>query len=129
LYRYDKGAGGYGSGGYGGGSRGGGFGGGGDRMSNLGAGLKVQQWDMNTLPKFEKSFCRFPVPGLVSKFSRLTPSDKEAPSVAARTPPEVEAFRAEKQMRIQGTDVPKPIVTFDEAGFPSTMCSNHIYNM
>jgi len=70
-------------------------------MSNLGAGLKVQQWDMNTLPKFEKSFY------------------KEAPSVAARTPPEVEAFRAEKQMRIQGTDVPKPIVTFDEAGFPS----------
>lgn len=46
-------------------------------------------------------------------------TDKEAPTVAARTPQEVEAFRAEKQMRVQGVDVPKPVITFDEAGFPS----------
>ncbi|KAG0136979.1 P-loop containing nucleoside triphosphate hydrolase protein [Tuber indicum] len=85
----------YGSGGYGGG------GAGGDRMSNLGAGLKAQSWDMNSLPKFEKSFY------------------KEAPTVASRTPAEIEAFRLEKQMRVQGRDVPKPVVDFDEAGFPS----------
>jgi hypothetical protein len=36
--------GGYGGGGYGGGSRGGAAAGGGDRMSNLGAGLKKQDW-------------------------------------------------------------------------------------
>jgi hypothetical protein len=45
-------------GGYGGGARGGrggGFGGG-DRMGELGANLKTQQWDVNTMPKFEKSF-------------------------------------------------------------------------
>jgi hypothetical protein len=42
--------------------------------------------------------------------------------VASRSPQEVEAFRAEKQMRVQGTDVPKPVLTFDEAGFPS-MCT------
>ncbi|KAI5815206.1 ATP-dependent RNA helicase DBP2 [Pyronema omphalodes] len=110
---YSGGGGGYGGngGGYGGdrgagggfgGSRGGGYGGGGgDRMNNLGVGLKTQQWDMATLPKFEKSFY------------------KESPTVASRTAQEVEAFRAEKQMRVSGTDVPKPVLTFDEAGFPS----------
>ncbi|KAG0634638.1 P-loop containing nucleoside triphosphate hydrolase protein [Tuber brumale] len=94
-----------GTSGYGGGNSysGGGYGGGGagDRMSNLGAGLKAQSWDMNSLPKFEKSFY------------------KEAPTVASRTPAEIEAFRLEKQMRVQGRDVPKPVVDFDEAGFPS----------
>lgn len=57
-YGGDRGAGG---GGFGG-ARGGGFGGGqgGDRMSNLGAGLKTQQWDPATMPKFEKSFCKIP---------------------------------------------------------------------
>ncbi|PUU81237.1 P-loop containing nucleoside triphosphate hydrolase protein [Tuber borchii] len=95
------GAGGYGGGNsYGGGGYGGG-GAGGDRMSNLGAGLKAQSWDMNSLPKFEKSFY------------------KEAPTVASRTSAEIEAFRLEKQMRVQGRDVPKPVVDFDEAGFPS----------
>jgi hypothetical protein len=29
-------------------------------MSNLGAGLKSQHWDMATMPKFEKSFCKTP---------------------------------------------------------------------
>lgn len=58
--------------------------------------------DPATMPKFEKSFY------------------KEDPAVAARTPVEIEAFRLEKQMRVQGRDVPKPVVTFDEAGFPST---------
>lgn len=57
--------------------------------------------DPATMPKFEKSFY------------------KEDPAVAARTPVEIEAFRLEKQMRVQGRDVPKPVVTFDEAGFPS----------
>ncbi|KAH0615038.1 uncharacterized protein H6S33_000674 [Morchella sextelata] len=98
------GGGGYGGGGGGySGGGGGGYGGGagGDRMSNLGAGLKTQSWDPSTLPKFEKSFY------------------KEDPAVTARTGAEIEAFRAEKQMRVQGRDVPKPVITFDEAGFPS----------
>ncbi|SMR45775.1 unnamed protein product [Zymoseptoria tritici ST99CH_1E4] len=103
------GGGGYqGSGGYGqgGGGGGGGFGGaGGDRMSNLGAGLKTQQWDMNTLPKFEKSFY------------------KEDPAVAARSQAEVDEFRKKAQITIQGRDVPKPVETFDEAGFPNYVMS------
>ncbi|RGP63107.1 ATP-dependent rna helicase dbp2 [Fusarium sporotrichioides] len=96
---------GYGGGGYGGGGGGyggGGFGGGagGDRMGALGSGLKNQEWDVNTLPKFEKSFY------------------KEHPDVETRSDADVEAFRRKHQMTIAGTNVPKPVETFDEAGFP-----------
>ncbi|KAJ5176048.1 ATP-dependent RNA helicase dbp2 [Penicillium canariense] len=104
---YSGGGGGYGGGrggGYGGG--GGGFGGaGGDRMSNLGAGLKVQDWDMNTLPKFEKSFY------------------KEHPDVSARSDADVEAFRKKMEMAVQGRGVPRPVENFDEAGFPQYVLS------
>jgi len=94
-----------GGGGYGGGG-GGGFGGaGGDRMSNLGAGLKQQNWDINTLPKFDKSFY------------------KEDPAVSARSPADVDAFRKENQIAIQGRNVPSPVTTFDEAGFPAYVMS------
>ncbi|KAF2232497.1 hypothetical protein EV356DRAFT_525193 [Viridothelium virens] len=91
---------GYGSGGYGNG-----YGGGGDRMSNLGSNLKAQNFDLNTLPKFEKSFY------------------KEDPAVSARSPPQVEAFRREHQITVQGRNVPKPVEDFDEAGFPGYVMS------
>ncbi|KAH8178678.1 DEAD/DEAH box helicase domain-containing protein [Sarocladium implicatum] len=99
---YSNGGGGYGGGGYGGGGYGGGGygGGGGDRMSALGAGLQKQDWDLSTLPKFEKSFY------------------KEDPEVAARSSAEVDEFRRKHQMTIAGRDVPKPVENFDEAGFP-----------
>ncbi|WPJ63797.1 hypothetical protein SMAC4_02116 [Sordaria macrospora] len=101
---YSGGGGGYGGGGggYGGGGGGGygGGGGGGDRMSALGAGLQKQDWDMGTLPKFEKSFYQ------------------EHPSVANRSAAEVDKFRADHSIAIFGNDVPKPVETFDEAGFP-----------
>ncbi|USW55715.1 Putative ATP-dependent RNA helicase DEAD-box, Helicase superfamily 1/2, ATP-binding protein [Septoria linicola] len=100
------GGGGGGSNGYGGGGGGyGGGGGGGDRMNNLGAGLRTQQWDLSTLPKFEKSFY------------------KEHPDVAARSPAEVDEFRRKHVITIQGRDVPKPVHTFDEAGFPNYVIS------
>lgn len=70
-------------------------------MSNLGANLKQQHWDLNTLPKFEKSFY------------------KEDPAVAGRSPAQVDAFRREKAITVQGKSVPKPVETFDEAGFPA----------
>ncbi|PTB65173.1 P-loop containing nucleoside triphosphate hydrolase protein [Trichoderma citrinoviride] len=101
---YGGGRGGFGGNSYGGGGGGygGGYGGGGggDRMSHLGAGLQKQDWDMSALPKFEKDFY------------------KEHPDVTARSPAEVEAFRRKHQMTIAGRDVPKPVETFDEAGFP-----------
>jgi ATP-dependent RNA helicase DDX5/DBP2 len=117
-YSGGGGYGGGGGGGYGGGG-GGGFGGagGGDRMSNLGAGLKTQAWgvynyfilqahlltttvDLDTMPKFDKHFY------------------KEDEAVTARSQAEVDEFRKEHQIAIQGTNVPKPVTTFDEAGFP-----------
>ncbi|KAJ5938554.1 hypothetical protein N7466_001688 [Penicillium verhagenii] len=105
---YSGGGGGYG-GGYGGGGRGGGFGGGagagGDRMSNLGAGLKKQDWDIDSMPKFEKSFY------------------KEHPDVTARSDAEVDEFRKKSDMAIQGRNVPRPVETFDEANFPAYVLS------
>ncbi|TFB05726.1 ATP-dependent RNA helicase DBP2 [Trichoderma ghanense] len=104
---YGGGRGGFGGNSYGGGYGGGGGGygggyggGGGDRMSHLGAGLQKQDWDLSALPKFEKDFY------------------KEHPDVTARSPAEVDAFRRKHQMTIAGRDVPKPVETFDEAGFP-----------
>ncbi|CAN9143884.1 unnamed protein product [Alternaria alternata] len=99
---YSGGGGGYGGGG--GGYGGGGFGGGrdgGDRMSQLGQGLKQQSWDLDTMPKFEKSFY------------------KEDPAVTARSAAEVAEYRKEHQMTVKGENIPKPVTTFDEAGFPS----------
>ena len=97
---YSGGGGGYGgSNGYSGG--GGGYGGaGGDRMANLGAGLKQQNWDISALPKFDKSFY------------------KEDTAVASRPQADVDAFRKKKEITVAGRNVPKPVETFDEAGFP-----------
>ena len=105
FHRYDGGNsyggrdGGYGGGGRGG--RGGYGGGGGDRMGELGAGLKQQNWDVSSLPKFEKSFY------------------KEDPAVTARSQAEIDKFRADNSMTLAGTDIPRPVETFDEAGFPA----------
>ncbi|GAA5932666.1 hypothetical protein JCM3775_002205 [Rhodotorula graminis] len=98
------GAGGYGGGGYGGGGGGfggGGFGGGGDRMSNLGAGLRAQNWDPASLSKFEKNFY------------------EEDARVAARSEREVAEFRREKEIQVFGNNVAKPVTNFEEMNFPS----------
>ncbi|KAF3274068.1 ATP-dependent RNA helicase dbp2 [Orbilia oligospora] len=99
---------GYSSGGYHGQSNGfggsysNGYGGNsGDKMSGIGANLKKPQWDLESLPKFEKSFYK--------------PCD----AVQKRTPAEVDAYRTQRQMRVSGRDVPKPVQSFDEAGFPA----------
>ncbi|KAJ6262812.1 ATP-dependent RNA helicase dbp2 [Drechslerella dactyloides] len=92
------------SNGYGGGSGSysNGYGGGsGDKMSGIGANLKKPQWDLESLPKFEKSFYK--------------PCD----AVQKRSAPEVDAYRNSRQMRVTGRDVPKPVQSFDEAGFPA----------
>lgn len=91
-----------GAGGYGGGSYGGS---GGDKMSNLGAGLKTQHWDPATMPKFEKSFY------------------KEDPNITARSSREVDEFRRKLEITVQGKNVPRPVETFDEAGFPGYVMS------
>lgn len=69
-------------------------------MANIGAGLKKQTWDLETMPKFEKNFYR------------------EAESVMGRSDREVEDFRRKKEIRVNGKHIPRPVETFEEAGFP-----------
>ncbi|GAV29398.1 RNA helicase [Pichia membranifaciens] len=87
---------------------GGGFGGSGYRGRGsfsredreLGSGLQKQDWDPSSLPKFEKNFY------------------KEDPQVTARSDEEIAEFRKENEMTIAGHDIPRPITSFQEAGFP-----------
>jgi ATP-dependent RNA helicase DDX5/DBP2 len=74
-------------------------------MSNLGANLKTQHWDPATMPKFEKSFY------------------KEDPIITARSTREVDEFRRKFEITVQGKNVPRPVETFDEAGFPGYVMS------
>ncbi|ELU40425.1 RNA helicase [Rhizoctonia solani AG-1 IA] len=97
---YGGGGGGGGGGGYGGGGYGGGSYGGGDRMGGLGGGLRSVDWASQTLTKFEKNFYR------------------EHPKVSARSDAEIADFRKQKEMKVQGRDIPRPVTTFEEAGFP-----------
>lgn len=80
-------------------SYGGGFGNRGGRFDDR-VELTTPEWDMDSLPRFEKNFY------------------KEDPNVTARPDEEVDAFRKENQMQCTGSDIPKPITSFDEAGFP-----------
>lgn len=60
---------------------------------------------MGNLPKFEKSFY------------------KEDSGVTARSEADVIKFRNQHGISIQGRDVPRPVETFDEAGFPAYVMS------
>lgn len=104
--------GGYGGGGYGGGgySGGGGWGGGGggghdDRMSHLGGGLRTIDWSSHKLEHFEKNFY------------------VEDKRVSARSDREIEEFRRAKEMKVQGRNVPRPVTSFEEIGFPEYIMS------
>lgn len=93
---------GYGGGGYGsygsyGGGRGGG--GGGDRMSGLGNNLVQVDWSKEDLIPFRKDF--------------YTPH----PAILEMTEHETAAFRAQHHMTVEGHGVPRPVRTFEEAGF------------
>lgn len=79
-------------------------------MSNLGNTLTAPKWDLNTMPKFEKNFY------------------VEHPNVAARTEQEVLDIRASFDMKLFGDNIPKPVTSFEEAGFPS-MYSDKQYSV
>lgn len=96
---YKRDNGGYQRGGYGGGR--------GGRQSNYNERIELStpEWDMDSLPKFEKNFYQ------------------EDPAVSDRSEADVAQFRKENEMLIIGTDIPKPITSFDEAGFPDYVLS------
>jgi len=89
----------YGGGGGGGGGFGGGFGGG-DRMENLGRDLREISWDLDKLQPFEKNFYF------------------EHPNVTNRSSRDIDVWNTENAVITQGTDIPKPCLTFEEASFP-----------
>jgi ATP-dependent RNA helicase DDX5/DBP2 len=47
----------------------------------------------------------------------------EHPDVVARSEKEAQDWRASKQITVDGTDVPKPVYTFDEASMPEYVLS------
>ncbi|CAG5128169.1 unnamed protein product [Candidula unifasciata] len=73
--------------------------------SQPGERLRKPKWDLSTLQKFEKNFY------------------KEHPSVTYRPAEEIRAFHRDKQITIQGKDIPNPIFTFEEGGFPDYVMS------
>ncbi|GLB40651.1 putative DEAD box helicase family protein [Lyophyllum shimeji] len=104
--------GGYGGyhGGHGGHGGQGGYGGGGgwgdDRMSNLGGGLRAVDWANTRLERFEKNFYI---------------EDKR---VTARSQQEIDEFRRSKEIKVQGRNVPRPVQSFEEAGFPDYLMTS-----
>ncbi|EKM57897.1 uncharacterized protein PHACADRAFT_251816 [Phanerochaete carnosa HHB-10118-sp] len=92
------------SGGYGGGFHGGG-GWGDDKMGGVGSGLRAIDWNQYKLERFEKNFY------------------VEDKRVSARSDREIEDFRRIKEMKVQGRDVPRPVSSFDEVGFPEYLMS------
>jgi ATP-dependent RNA helicase DDX5/DBP2 len=95
-----------GGGGYGGGASfgRGGFGrggfGGGSGGAGLGAGLHEIDWKRENLIKFEKNFYI------------------EHPDLKALSEEDASEFRRKHNLTTEGRDVPKPIMTFIQAGFP-----------
>ncbi|PWZ02726.1 ATP-dependent RNA helicase DBP2 [Testicularia cyperi] len=74
-------------------------------MSNLGSNLGAVDWQSVDLVPFEKNFY------------------VEDPRVAQRQERDVQEYRRSKQMTIQGQNVPKPVTSFEEAGFPDYILS------
>ncbi|WAQ95857.1 DDX17-like protein [Mya arenaria] len=106
--RDDRGRGGFGGGRGGGGFGGGGFGGGGrgGKGSQPGQSLRRPNWDSMRLSKFEKNFYA------------------EHPKVTNRSPMEIQAFFETHQITQHGNNIPKPILTFEEANFPDYVINN-----
>jgi ATP-dependent RNA helicase DDX5/DBP2 len=82
---------------------GGSYGGGGG--SSLGMNLKNIDFAKEDLVTFEKNFYM------------------EHPDVSKRSEREAEEWRASKQIVVKGHDVPKPVLTFEEASMPEYILS------
>jgi len=67
--------------------------------------MQKPSWNMSTLTEFSKNFYR------------------EDPRVTNRSEEEIREFREKNEMKVFGTNVPRPVTTFDEAGFPGYVLS------
>lgn len=77
-----------------------GYGGGGGRRNQAGANLRKPRWDLSRLEPFKKDFY---VPHA---------------SVSNRSYYQVEDWRKSKEITLKGKNVPDPVLSFEEAGFP-----------
>jgi ATP-dependent RNA helicase DDX5/DBP2 len=75
----------------------------GNNNKELGSGLQKVQWDISSLPNFEKNFYR------------------ENETVKSRSEQEIEKYRKLHRMTIFGSNVPRPVFNFEEAGFPANV--------
>jgi len=73
--------------------------------STLGSNLQNIDFSKEDLVPFEKNFYL------------------EHPDVTKRSEQEAEQWRASKQIVVKGTDVPKPVLTFEEASMPEYILS------
>ena len=71
----------------------------------MGSGLAQIDFSKQDLPVFEKNFYL------------------EHPDVTKRSEAEAAAWRASKQIVVRGDDVPKPVLTFEEASMPEYILS------
>ncbi|CAH1130000.1 unnamed protein product [Ceutorhynchus assimilis] len=78
---------------------------GGSRRGQAGANLRRPRWDLSRLEPFKKDFY---VPH---------------PSVSDRSYYEVEEWRKSKEITLKGKNVPAPVLSFEEAGFPDYVIS------
>lgn len=85
------------------GGRGGDRGGGRGRGGQPGSALRRPHWDLGRLEPFKKNF--------------YTPH----PDVQARHKEDIDAYREAKEITLKGKDVPHPVWSFDEAGFPENI--------
>ncbi|VDK40175.1 unnamed protein product [Taenia asiatica] len=65
--------------------------------------LRSVDWKREKLVKFEKDFY------------------KESPAVKSRSSREIEKFLREARITVDGKDVPRPVFSFSEAGFPDSV--------
>ncbi|KAJ7123356.1 DEAD-domain-containing protein [Mycena filopes] len=75
-------------------------------MSNLGGSLRNIDWASAKVEHFEKNFYI---------------EDKK---VKDRSETEIEEFKREKEIRVQGRGVPRPVTSFDECGFPEYLMTS-----
>ena len=65
-----------------------------------GKNLRKPKWNLSELPQFEKNFYR------------------EHINVQNRSAEEIASYRNKREITLVGRNVPKPVFTFEEAGFP-----------
>ncbi|KAF9048493.1 P-loop containing nucleoside triphosphate hydrolase protein [Panaeolus papilionaceus] len=75
-------------------------------MHSLHCGLRTVDWATTKLERFEKNFY------------------VEDKRVSSRTERETEEFRRSKEIKVQGRNVPRPVTSFEEVGFPEYLMTS-----